>query len=184
MLLGMLLGWTACGSGEGTGEQGMAPPGAASASTEARVDGREVIALWLDSSNPRIAQQTEHVFSATAQLADGFTADVTEKVRWTVQDIAPSQGVASIDDRGHLRAQAAGEVLVSAALGSQRASTRDSHRCHSDHPDHDPSQGDHRQGDDAAVHADRHVFRRHHAGPHCTCDLEHQRCRARRWRGG
>ena len=41
MLLGMSLGWMACGSGEDPGEQGMAPPGAASAFADARVDGRE-----------------------------------------------------------------------------------------------------------------------------------------------
>lgn len=124
-LLGVLSLWllSSCSGPELSVEAGLLRPPSAGEVTPDPRQGRAVVALWLSASNPRIAKDTAQQFAATAMFADGFTEDVSQLVRWSVQPVGKSAEVSVIDQKGLAQGKGEGQAVVTASLDGHLAST-------------------------------------------------------------
>lgn len=68
------------------------------------------------SGLPGTIQGIPTPYTATATLSDGSTVDVTSRCTWSVKDVPPFSGVATIDSKGVLTGKASGFVEVHASF--------------------------------------------------------------------
>ncbi len=80
--------------------------------------------MALDPVTPSVRLGASQQFTVTGTFADQSTQDLTHRVHFTATDIAPAQGVASIDASGLATGGEVGESLITAHYQDLAASTR------------------------------------------------------------
>ncbi len=79
--------------------------------------------LAISPSNPSLAKGTMQQFTARGTFADNHVEDLTARVDWSLVDVAPAMGTASIDSAGMLSAKGVGQATISAKFSGQSSST-------------------------------------------------------------
>jgi len=114
LLCGLL---TACGGPAGNGG-GKTLPGGTGGSSKGGSGSATISSIQISPNSAAIAAGAHQQFSATAQMSDGSTGDVTGSVQWASSDAS----VATIDTAGRATANTSGVAVITATSGSVNAS--------------------------------------------------------------
>ena len=162
------------GTGAGTSTI-TATLGAVTGSTVVTVTGASLVSIDITPSTPSVAKGIVVPFTATGTYSDASTFNITTLVTWTSSTVATavvsntpgSQGVASTVNAGNDGHHGhVGQRLRYDDADRYRGDARVDRRA-ADEPEH-------RQGHDAAVYGDRHLYRHLHPGHHHAGDLGHR----------